>query len=250
MTVNVQDFESAAEYLSGGRSKNDRPLQNNTRLIRRSEDEIAVRLHETDVITYHRNGNRTLNSGGWLTVTTKERINGYLGLNGLKVASDRGQWFLYQFPGWEKVSEFYDGMVVTGEGKVLKPKMPDPKETAKIKALGKRINEYVEGFVKALEKGMPAPGSGDCWFCLFREQNGKTWGDATGNHDHLLQHIEEGYYVPSLALNAVKEKGYNNPSFILGWLSPDEMRTSFDFAVRNSIRKYLRKRLIPNRQTR
>lgn len=252
-TWEVKDFKSAAEFLSGGRSKDERPLENNTRLVRRSETEIAVRLHETDVLTYHRNGNRTLNSGGWLTVTTKDRINNYLGSVGIKVASDKGQWFLYRIPGWDKVSEFYDGIVVKSDGTVRKPKMPSEADIRKVNRIKRDIKAYIDGFVEALRKGMPQPGNGDCWFCLFKDQKtGKTWGDIAKDSDHLIQHMKEKYYVPILVVNAVKEKGYRMPGFILGAKENGTMGGDWfvEDAIRSSLRRYLHKRLIPNRQPR
>lgn len=32
---------------------------------------IAVRLYNTDILTFHRNGSRTINTGGWQTPTTR-----------------------------------------------------------------------------------------------------------------------------------------------------------------------------------
>lgn len=50
-----------------------KPLQNNTRLYQRG-DGYAVRFHATDVVLIHPDGTYTLNSGGWMTLTTKDRI--------------------------------------------------------------------------------------------------------------------------------------------------------------------------------
>lgn len=253
----VKDFASAAEFLSGGRSKDERPLQNNTRLVRRSNDAIAVRLHETDVLTYHRNGNRTLNSGGWLTVTTKDRINNYLGIKDTKVFSDRGQWFVFRYDetgsGWSKLSEFYDGVVIRKNGMVAKPKMPSEADNRKVAKMKRDIKAYIDGFVETLRKGMPQPNNGDCWFCLFKDaKSGKTWGDIAKDSGHLLDHMKERYYVPILVVNAVTEKGYRMPGFILGAKEDGTMGGQFfvEDAVRQSLRRYLHKRLIPNRQAR
>jgi hypothetical protein len=68
-----------------------RLLQNNTYLVQRGED-YAVRLHNTDVVTIHADGTYTLNTGGWETVTTKDRINGY---GPARVYSHRGVWAVW-----------------------------------------------------------------------------------------------------------------------------------------------------------
>jgi hypothetical protein len=80
----MQSYQEADEQLTG-RCHKRRKIANNTWLERRStnfdsdiedpDDEIAVRLHNTDVVTFRRDGAITLNTGGWFTVTTKERIN-------------------------------------------------------------------------------------------------------------------------------------------------------------------------------
>ena len=45
-------------------------VANNTRLIRH-DDYIGLRLHSTEVVKYHRNGDVSLHSGGWRTATTR-----------------------------------------------------------------------------------------------------------------------------------------------------------------------------------
>jgi hypothetical protein len=67
----TQAFERAEEYLG---AKSNRPLQNNTRLVRVTTDAISVVLHNTSVVTYHRSGEFTIYGGGWNSVTTKARI--------------------------------------------------------------------------------------------------------------------------------------------------------------------------------
>jgi len=71
-------WEGADAYLRAsnrGRGMEQRKIGNNTVLIRRTHDTIAVRLHGTDVVTYHRNGTMHLNTGGYDTVTTLSRIH-------------------------------------------------------------------------------------------------------------------------------------------------------------------------------
>lgn len=68
-----------------------RKLQNNTYLVERGSN-YAVRLHNTDVVAIHADGTYTLNTGGWETVTTKDRINGY---GPARVYSHRGVWAVW-----------------------------------------------------------------------------------------------------------------------------------------------------------
>ena len=68
----------------------------------------------------------------------------------------------------------------------------------------KRIAKYAALYAAAIP--LPRPGSGDCFYCQMKTQDGKTLGDASST-DHLTSHMEEGYVVPSLAYNAMMEAG-------------------------------------------
>src|SRR6188768_2137912 len=78
-------------------------IANNTVKYERANGDVVYRLHNTDVVTKHANGTFTLNSGGWKTVTTKDRINLYAPA---RVHSDKGVWYV------RNGVPFYDGMRV------------------------------------------------------------------------------------------------------------------------------------------
>lgn len=78
-------------------------LANNTYAIRRDEN-ISIRLHATDIITYFPGGGFQLNSGGYQTATTKERINRF---SPIRITQKDFTWYL---PGGEL---FRDGLTIT-----------------------------------------------------------------------------------------------------------------------------------------
>lgn len=87
------DYNEAKTMLDSGRTenlRNRRKLANNTYLERRDDLTIAVKLHATDVVTFTPEGTM-LNTGGWFTSTTKDRINSY---SPLKVYSEKGVWYV------------------------------------------------------------------------------------------------------------------------------------------------------------
>src|SRR3954467_6088190 len=104
----------------------------------------------------------------------------------------------------------YGGIVVDSEGYAPRVREDGPspaklrRHEAKVKRIKDRIDKYVNAYIKALAKGMPMPGNGDCWYCLLRDENGKTWGDH-GDHNHLEVHMEDRYYVPMLAVNVLRD---------------------------------------------
>ena len=105
----IIDHASADAYL-GRRA--DRALPGRASRLERRGDDIAVLFHGTAVVTYHPDGSVTLDSGGWLTSTTKQRINAY---TRAPVYSVKGKW-LVGVPGGGKVP-FRDGIRVDAEGR-------------------------------------------------------------------------------------------------------------------------------------
>jgi hypothetical protein len=155
---------------------------------------------------------------------------------------------------------FYDGIIVDSDGYALRLTTSGPsraklrRHEKAVERTKKRIATYIDGYISRLAKGMPMPGQGDCWFCLFRnEQTGQTWGDM-GDNDHLHSHMTERYYVPMLAVNALKEAGYQDTGVFI-WLDmhpetqtmggKDDRPKPYD-TVRRALTKYMTKRLVPS----
>jgi hypothetical protein len=68
------DFTKANMILG---TKDRKKVDNNTYLERIDLNTIGLRLHRTYVVVYKLDGSIVLNSGGWLTRTTKERMTTY-----------------------------------------------------------------------------------------------------------------------------------------------------------------------------
>lgn len=214
-------YEKLARDMTG-RNKDSRKVGNNTYKVRR-DDAIAIRLHQTDVVTVFPDDSIKLDSGGWRTVTTKERMNAWLPTP-WHLWTEKGVWYLGRRS--DDTYLYADGIVIEADGTVIGAIPHDPDYDKLVNQLKKRVREYAALYVEHLP--LPAPGSGDCWYCLMRDENGVTMGDFSGKHDrpdvreilsiinagdaevtgnHLIGHIIEGYVVPSLAYNALKEFG-------------------------------------------
>lgn len=94
-------FLEAQKIIKNRQSKK---IKNNTYLIKINDDSIGVKLHNTIVVTIHKNGSYTLNTNGWRTVTTKQRINQYCPIG---VYQRKNRWYV----GTES-HPFFDGMIV------------------------------------------------------------------------------------------------------------------------------------------
>lgn len=228
------NYATATETLA---TRDRKKVTHNTYLERRAPDVIALRLHATDVVTFYADGRIVLDSGGWLTVTTKDRMN-YA--DGIRVSSQRGRWYVNGAP-------YFDGMVIVADPFTIlnvesAPDVAaDDAENRRVeKAIRRYVSLYSDDRIAALvEQG---PTLGDCFFCGMQEvESGKPLGDATGDNGHLETHLEEGYVMLSTIVNAVVEKGYPSPAVILHY-APD--------SARRALVSYLRKRLLQGVSTR
>ena len=186
-----------SELLSYLGNKTDRPYGNNTR-VQRADPDILVKLHGTYIATFYPDGVIRLNTGGYRTHTTKERINSILP-SPWRVYQEAGVWHLQDCTNWDNPGNdyiFQDGITIAPDGSVTGAGYNDK---AANKKLLKSIKIYAREYTDELIAGkIPAPSGGDCWGCHFHSDN----NDNPLGTDHLIQHLEEKYHVPSLLLKA------------------------------------------------
>lgn len=238
------------EIMAGVESRDKGKLiDHNTVEYHRADGTKVVRLHFTDIITLHLDGSITLNSGGWKTVTTKERLNKF---SGFSIFQEKNIWYISVVKDFEVVNVvFADGITIFPDGRV-KGEGEDPKVYIK---LNKDINKYVKGYMTALvNKKIPLPSCGDCWFCFMKDKNGRTMGDmrkfTPGDNNHIISHFKEKYYVPSILTNAMEEFGSSQimQSCVGYWMGAhdQDMGSYADFVkeqVAKNMKRYLKRRL-------
>ena len=183
-----------ANKLLTGRNQKSKKVDNNTYLIQ-NNDNIAIKLHNTEVIKFYPD-KIVLNSGGWYTPTTKDRLNSF---SGYQINQESGIWHIGVNG---KTYKFNDNMVIYENGTVENAGIDTSKEDKKFKA---QVKKFAENCSNALP--LDKPGNGDCWYCAMVTTENKTLGDSFKDTDHLKSHIEENYIVPSLVYHALKEKG-------------------------------------------
>lgn len=105
-------FKGLFEYLG---KKDSRPWGKlkATKIVTYSENLIALRYHDTFVVRLFSSGDFILDSGGWLTLTTKSRINS---LGVCQVYQKNFKWYV-TFN--EKDYPFSNGMLLQFNGKVI-----------------------------------------------------------------------------------------------------------------------------------
>jgi hypothetical protein len=223
-------------------------IANNTVRYERANGDIVWRLHRTDVVTKHPDGTWTLNSGGWKTLTTKDRISTYAPCN---LYSDRGTW--YVSGNGERVA-FYDGIKLNENGRPL-----DTGKSDKLAKQADSLRKQIAKFCKLIDtrETLPYPDNGDCWHCLmfqaekpndgrrsieFNSIPGQS-GPSTDT-EHLLSHIKEGYLHGSLLVNAMRWAGYNDTGISMYYHGANERHEKYAReAFKRALRRYLGRKL-------
>lgn len=241
----------------GGRMDR-RKVANNTYAIRRDDDTIAIRLHETDVVTVTRDNRVRLETGGWYTVTTKERINRYI--PGWTAYSDRGTWYVRHYAaGWEnsEAVRFFDGITIDlTTNEIVNPPADDAFDEldARNAEIEKAISRYVDGFTpeeaqRLIDAWKAGEGTaGDPWCCLMVAEDGSR--PLAEGSDHLRLHIDEGYRFLSLLILVYEARRWGNPALVLQMHLRDLADTRGHrrrYGLKYELRRFLRRELIKGR---
>lgn len=101
----------AVSMVRGKTNKDRRKVGNNTYAEILPDGSVGITLHNTCVVRIYQDGTYKLSNGGWLTSTTKDRINKY---SPYKVRQRNYEWYV-QVPtahGCRNEYPFYSGMVI------------------------------------------------------------------------------------------------------------------------------------------
>lgn len=176
----IQGYQVAAEVLG---KKESKKLENNTYLERRNLNTIVVRLHKTDVVTYHADGSIELNTGGWKTSTTKDRINSYAPV---VISQMQSVWYISK---GKARMVFKDGMRITGRGDL---EGGDSIESVKtINEIKRKLKSYSLFLFQSLIAGKMT----HCWMCFTAS------GEDEISKAHLQTHIDKKEAPTEILLN-------------------------------------------------
>jgi len=223
---------------------NVKRIANNTVKYERMNGDVVYRLHNTDIVTKHSDGTFTLNSGGWKTITTKDRINLYAPAH---VYSGNGTWYVEKIP-------FFDGMRVNADGTVIGA---DQDKADKAEKEAKALKAKIAKFVRKIDdcEELPMPNSGDCWICgMFHPEPANDGNKLEFNHIKgqsgpggdltcLMSHIDEGYLHGSLLVNAMRWKGYTDQGISLYYGMAQRPGRGNRDAFKRALRQYLGRKL-------
>ena len=190
--------------------------RNTVRYIR-PDGACVVRLHLTDIVTATTDGMFMLNSSGWKTVTTKDRINRF---SPACVRSEKGIWMM------NGATPFFDGVIIDRHGIVQNPEFAP--RLSDLLGLKESINRFVK--LVDTQRTLPEPDAGDCFICRFAQP-------TNAGPDHLLSHIDEGYLHGTLLVNAMRWAGYRDDQIGLHYSM--DLRDTFKRALRRYLKHSL-----------
>jgi hypothetical protein len=225
-------FEHAREIIESQskRGLDKKKLANNTYLMK--SDCFVIQLHNTNIIKIYPNDIYELNTEGWQTVTTKDRLNEF---SPADIYQKRGVWFVKDNNADKEDKVFFDGIRISKSGEILNSDSAPSNLIERKKRLDRMVSKYIRGFAKdAIDNGLRNPSSGDCFFCQLFSENDK-------DHTHIYSHLQEDYFVPSLLFNAIKERGYRDPVFIWAMIKSDAEQGK-DGMLKSTLRSFFSKR--------
>lgn len=130
----MRELDSYAKAVEKMGKRERKKVAHNTYIHRTGPDTIALRLHDTDVLTWHEDGTVELDSGTWKTSTTKDRINrfapgGQYNYEGegrwegfrINVWTQVGTWYvsIHTESGLSRTVKFHDGMLINPDGRAI-----------------------------------------------------------------------------------------------------------------------------------
>ena len=192
-------------------------------------DTTKIRLYETDIIIF-KNNSVILNTGGFYTNLTRNRINDNIPIG--VVFQKNNIWYFSCNRYDNKEGRFFDGMEIDNStGNILnKDKAP---KFFDIDKYNKKINKMIKAYcIEINKKDLPLDSSGDCLYCQFNK--------CSKDNEHLLLHLKEKYVMKSLILTALQEKGYRFPIFVYRAYQTDRNKS----AITRAVTQYFRERLL------
>lgn len=207
MSYRYESIKAKIEY-NQGRGLDYAKLDNNT-YSRLEKEKIIIKLHDSDIIELLPDS-IMLDSCGFKTSTTKDRLNKALSPCKMSIYQDKFIWYIAAWGDYGNKNIYQDNMTIKFN--------PDNYEVLKIDGLGnmddikrinqlkRRIDKYSDKFIKALfNNEVEKPSNGDCFYCLMREVNSSIpIGELNNDNSHIESHMEEDYFVPSLLMRSIE----------------------------------------------
>lgn len=159
----------------------------------------------------------SINTGGFNTVTTRERLNRFLP-SGWSVYTDSG--FLYvRTPAG--VFPHVDCATFKPDGNPCKPELHKDS-----RAVAVALKRKIDRFARLIDsKGFPEPSSGDPWII--------DWNPRAIGESVLIDWLDSEYLNGSLVVHAMRRKGWTDTALSMAYHRPDDFKPQIKRAVRD-----------------
>lgn len=113
-------FNGLMRFLNG---REEKKLGSNTWVLKINNwgdglESVAVKYHNTNILTIDSEDIVTINNGGWDTVTTKDRLNQFLRCKGVHIYQQKYEWYITGPMGTQK---YVNGTQILPDGQVVVP---------------------------------------------------------------------------------------------------------------------------------
>lgn len=115
MKCRLVSYEAMNNFLG---DKSEKKVGHNTTAERIGEFEIGIKYYNTYIIKIDPTDIITVNSGGWDTKTTKERLNHFLSCRNVHITQKKYKWTIH---GSNDSLDYVDGMQVFPNGHIAMP---------------------------------------------------------------------------------------------------------------------------------
>jgi len=225
-----------AEQLAGVEYVSAKKVAHNTVEYARADGTRVIRLHLTDIVEFLPDGSVRLNTSGFKTHTTKDRLNQYIP-KGWVIWADRGVWYVGKRAFSNGADDtrfvFCDGITFHSDGTITGVKAG---EFERCKLIAKKITKYCKALAKL--DSIPKPEAGDCLICAIERD-----GENEMNADHLESHLDEQYFVGSLIYRAMRWAHCTDFVISCAFGSTNSGRSLGRRRAVRAVRRYLRARL-------
>lgn len=223
MWANAQPPKTKSDMLARLKREGVEPVKSrmagkNTLDYETTDGARVIRLHETDILTFHPNGGITINTGGFNTVTTRARVNEFLPAGKGGVFTSKG---VIHYHGNEAETPFAETLHIGPRGAIRPDVKPD-----KLAALRRKLDSFM-AHVK--RRGLPTAeeSAGDPW-CISPNVGKET----------ALDWMESNYFTRTLYALALEYAGLTDSA--VAYFMRDAERRGLDSRDLQRIRRYMR----------
>jgi hypothetical protein len=194
-----------------------------------------IRLHNTDILVFPKAGGFTIDTGGFNTVTTRDRLNKFLPAGWL-VFTDKGTIYLSNI---HRDDDSWSGTLPTGFVRTVEVDAKGHAHSDSVEGDREAEKRKIDAYMKAWAKrGLPTAdeSKGDPWIALLQDSSNRHKVDREIMLDWVdSQYVFRGLYGLALAYAGMSETG-------IGWSldSVDSKGGKLSKYELSRIRRYVR----------